>query len=592
MKLPVRLFGIRFLIITAGMSVLLKMSAIYAGFSGYYIAYFLIYGAGILTAYLNCRMEGKEPGRCERILVYVFTALLAVMGTLSDYYIWFLPGNEDGGGLFRLLYRLLLMSLVFAGIYTSIHNILTYIVNTEPAWKPAVSGRGTSKKLFIIAFFLVAGIDMIVLFACKYPGSLSGDSMDQVMQIMTGSYSNHHPFFHTMIIKLGIDIGRSLFGSLNAGIAVYCVIQILFMAVCFGAVLMTMHEISAPGWMIASCLLFYILVPYHIMYSITLWKDVPFAGFVLLVTVYVYRCIKDIGNMRLNMVIFTVAGIGMCIFRSNGFFAFILFTVSCLIIMKKEGRKLLICMISALALSYLLKYVTLAHMDIAQPDTVESLSIPLQQVAKVAASYNDFTPEEREELEKVVDIDEMIKEYRNYLSDPVKELIRKKGDQDYLKDNKLKFLKLYVRIGLRHPVIYTLGWVDQTCGYLNAAGYPNKYWYDSIDPNNYGIERVPRLTGPDRVINEYMWLYYEIPILQLFLCIGIYVWLLIAAIFIFLIKRNRAGLLASIPAFAVILSLLIATPVSAEFRYAYSLFCSLPLLLVIAFRPGEGVKTQ
>lgn len=592
MKTGLRSFGVKFLIITAGMSALLKMSAIYAGFSGYFIAYFLIYGAGVLTAYRNRDNTGRTTERKDRIAVVLFSVLFALLGTISNYYICFLPGNDEWGGRPLLVFRMILVFLIFTGIYTAANSILTHLVNEKPCWKSSSTGTSGARRIFLLGFFLISVVDLAVLLTCKYPGSLSGDSMNQVMQIMTGSYSNHHPFFHTMVIKLSLDLGTTLFGSRNAGIAVYCVLQILFLAVSFSTLIMTLYEMHVPRWIYTACLLFYILVPYHIMYSITLWKDVPFAGFVLLVSVYAYRCVEGIGRRKLNFVIFAVSGVGMCIFRSNGFFAFLLFMICFTVIMKREGMRLIALMCAVIVISYMLKYVTLSGLDIAQPDTVESLSIPLQQVAKVAASYNDFSDSEREELQKIIDIDDMITEYRNYLSDPVKELIRKKGNQDYLKNNKMKFLKLYISVGLRHPVIYTLGWIDQTCGYLNAAGYPNKYWYDSIDGNSYGIERVPRMVSVDKVINEYMRLYNELPILQIFMCIGIYVWLLLVTVFVFLIKRDRTGLQAAIPCLAVILSLLIATPVSAEFRYAYSLFCTLPFLLAAAFKPDDTAVSQ
>ena len=43
----------------------------------------------------------------------------------------------------------------------------------------------------------------------------------------------------------------------------------------------------------------------------------------------------------------------------------------------------------------------------------------------------------------------------------------------------------------------------------------------------------------------------------------------------------------AIPVLAIIVSLLISTPVYAEFRYAYSVFCSLPFVIFAVFYKGE-----
>lgn len=57
-----------------------------------------------------------------------------------------------------------------------------------------------------------------------------------------------------------------------------------------------------------------------------------------------------------------------------------------------------------------------------------------------------------------------------------------------------------------------------------------------------------------------------------------------------LIKRNREMLFITIPFIAVILSLLVATPVYSEFRYAYAVFCGFPFVLAIAFGKEENIE--
>lgn len=75
--------------------------------------------------------------------------------------------------------------------------------------------------------------------------------------------------------------------------------------------------------------------------------------------------------------------------------------------------------------------------------------------------------------------------------------------------------------------------------------------------------------------------------LQLFLSIGFFTWLAVIALFIAICRKDKAGIMVSVPIFANILSLLIATPVFSEFRYAYSTFCIMPVLFAIVLRKSK-----
>ena len=53
--------------------------------------------------------------------------------------------------------------------------------------------------------------------------------------------------------------------------------------------------------------------------------------------------------------------------------------------------------------------------------------------------------------------------------------------------------------------------------------------------------------------------------------------------YVAVVERNRFNLFVSVPFLMVILSLMIATPVYAEFRYSYAVFCGIPFVLAICF---------
>ena len=80
-------------------------------------------------------------------------------------------------------------------------------------------------------------------------------------------------------------------------------------------------------------------------------------------------------------------------------------------------------------------------------------------------------------------------------------------------------------------------------------------------------------------------MFTKIEILRIFLSIGFFVWVNLIILFISIYRKDNTGILVNIPIIAIVLSLLIATPVFSEFRYAYAVFCALPIIMTIALRP-------
>ena len=176
--------------------------------------------------------------------------------------------------------------------------------------------------------------------------------------------------------------------------------------------------------------------------------------------------------------------------------------------------------------------------------------------------------------------------YTPGLSDPIKDLVRASGNQSYIVEHKGEFLKLYVQLGLKYPFSYLFGWIDQTKGYWNG-GYNYWRWYLDTQGNNFGIVRQPGSETVKHLVEEYFWFFETSPLLQAFLSIGLHSWLALAGAYGAWVKRDRRALLVAAVPILVVLSLLAATPVYTEFRYAYSLFCAMPFLLTVCLTPRE-----
>ena len=548
----------------------------------YRFPYILVTILSFLCFYINSQKK-TENGEYPKKQICLGAGIFSVMAAAANYALVF--HAEAPGHLAGIVYRLALLVLLFIGGFFSAWHILYCGACRLKGfvWKQYLY-QIPSAAVFGMSFAVISVVNLFLLFACRYPGNLTPDSLSQVGQILSDSYSNHHPFYHTMVIRLFLKAGLALFGEINAAVALYHVFQILFMAFCFSMVIVTLYEMRLFLGAVVLTGAWYALMPFHIVYSFTMWKDVMFGGFVVLFSVFLYRVLKKMGgHMWCQKGLLMASGIGICLCRSNGMFAFGILVLSFFALFGKSERKLCVIFASILFFGFFMKHAALRHLQVAQPDTVEALSIPLQQLARVIKDHDDFTNEQKELLNQVVDTTAVSNAYVPWISDPVKELVRGRGNQQYFIQRKLEYLKLYIQVGLKHPLSYMKAWIDETRGYWNA-GYDYWRWIDDVFENNYGIQRTVRLKWVQKCLDGYLWMYEKNSFLQIFLCIGFYVWAVLFLFLISIVRKDRVGLVLTIPVLAVVLSLFISTPVYSEFRYAYAVFCCFPFLLFAVLR--------
>ena len=343
---------------------------------------------------------------------------------------------------------------------------------------------------------------------------------------------------------------------------------------------MTVYEAGAPGIIMAMTAAFYAFLPYHILYSITMWKDILFAGSVALFICAMYRILKGIDSKIVNTITLTAGGLGCCLLRSNGMAAFVFTFLVFLIFLWKEKKKVLFLLLFVIAASYVLKHPVLEKRGVIQPDTVEFLSIPVQQVARVIVEGEELEEDERELIGQIMEIEAVKEKYTAYISDPIKNLIRD-TNPDYLDAHKQEYLMLWIRLGLKHPALYVKAWIDQTRGFWNG-GYRNYVVKPIVEENEYGIYMTDQKNIVARAMTKWVYVFFNHPAFEVFRSIGLHVWGLILCVIVLLIRKRKEALLFVLP-IAIILTLFISTPVYAEFRYSYAIFTPIPLLLYAAF---------
>lgn len=69
------------------------------------------------------------------------------------------------------------------------------------------------------------------IYLAYYPGICAYDAPVQTGQIVEHYYFDHHPIVHTLLLQGMLWLGTQLFGSMNAGMALYTALQMLLLAV-------------------------------------------------------------------------------------------------------------------------------------------------------------------------------------------------------------------------------------------------------------------------------------------------------------------------------------------------------------------------
>lgn len=544
----------------------------------YYSIYLIIGILSIISITKNKNLNNKTS---HSKLTYLFASLFSLAATLANYNLF--SQMAESGGL-HVATAILASVLVFASGIIVFKNVL--IIAKNISIKTSKKLTNSPRKVFLICFLIFSLIDLLVLFLCCYPGSLTADSIDEISQILSGTYSNHHPFYYTILIYPFIQLGTNVFHDINVGVALFNVFQIIVLSAAFAYSISTLFRIGVSKKALFILTVVLAILPYNIVFSFTVWKDVMFAALFLIFIVTLYRYFYDLRLFEKTkipqLILLFFSGLAVCLLRSNALIAIVVSIIIFFIIFRKHYVKLGIILIAVIASAFILKRPILSLIGVTQTDTIESLSIPSQQIAKTLKyNYDQISEEDINLINDLADSKELAEAYTPTISDPVKNTIRKYDNQKYIKEHAVDLIMLYLKLGAQHPMQYLTAWIDQTRGYWNG-GYMSFIWANEVQANNYDIKRNNN-AFMNKLFDKYLEICSSTSFLQPLISIGLMVWLLFALLYRSIIDKNKNNLFLIIPILATWTTLLIATPVFSEFRYSYFIFTTIPFLTIVTF---------
>lgn len=491
------------------------------------------------------------------------------------------------------LYQTVVLTAVFFGFFICFYKLLLFLFS--------YSGDKETLRRFLyrqeaqpgikhlpLYCFLGCLICWLPYFLYQYPGIMTPDSINQLEQTLGMiEYNNHHPFVHTMIFSLLYHIGFFVSSNMVVAVSFYTFFQMCFLAFSIFYLLMTLEAYRIRQEILIIITLFYALVPYHAVFSVTVWKDIPFAAVILLFSCSMLRMMKQSGVREIVMFVFS--GIMVCLLRSNGWYGFLICLPFLLIYYRRRAKCMYPAVIGILFVTIIVKYPVMNMMHVTQPDLIESLSIPTQQIAAVLCNDRTLSEEQTTLIESVIDTTYIKELYNPGFADNMKELVRA-GNQDYLAAHKSDYFKLWVSLGISYPADYIKAYIDQTYGYW----YPDSFYPvaegEGISATDLGVSHTPLIGGPVVVKTKEIALKLGdmLPIYSLLWSMGVAFCFLLFCIGNAFVRSEKAKLICYLPSFALYLTVMIATPVATDFRYVYFMVFSMPFYLMTALLETEG----
>lgn len=423
-----------------------------------------------------------------------------------------------------------------------------------------------------------------------------------VSVVIDHKYIDHDPFLTTLIYGAAHDLGQAL-GDQRIGYGAFVLLQAVLSATVLAAATCYLERLRVPRVLrLAVAVFVCVFVPYA-RYAADMLKDSLFAPLFLAFLLCYCEAARTRGEFlrRPRNLVATIAFATLSILTKKvGAYVVVPSLLVLVPLCRPTWGRALVALCVPVALGVVaFPALSYACFDLAPGGRQESLGFTMQQVATVLKYDGDsVSQEDREAIERVMPIDQVLKVYDPTFIDPTKNLY----EWDASSEDVSAYLKAWVHLGLTHPWHYVQSTV-KVAGSLFIPSTPIEIPVTSCEEAVPALDRYEGDTGIDttqpyalKQLNDAASGYYYNTLLQLVpqaLKIGTYGGLLpLLALFAALYRRNRSGAVM-VPIALASLSMLVCP--GAITRYALPLMYATPLMLGLILSPqapAEGTSSE
>ena len=490
----------------------------------------------------------------------------------------------------------------------TIFNSVVFV--TFPKWRFDIKSEKVSclldkfgdRKLFVCIWIFIF-ISWIPAFLTLYPGVLSYDMISQTNSALGTIVDNHHPVFHTGLIRVFMKFGNKYLSSYENGLGLLSLVQMVALSYSLTRFSMLLKKKSVPMWLFIATVLCSALWFMNACLSVTMIKDTLHAAFFVLFACHFAEIVmnpSEYVSKKINLILLPIVGFFMFATRNNGLHIYVfcfagLFLFRIFQIKKANIKKYFVLVLMILLPIVLFKIYTgpvFKAFDIEQGQVREALSLPIQQLQRVdIAKDSEMTAEQNEKMGYYIDDlnwlqDSSILRYDAFIADPAKRCFY---SNNYNEDP-IAFWKFYLELGLEYPKEYIAAFLSNTLGFW----YPGYYGFSYVMYDNYEPELfVVPLERKSIVDVEIFKTYYESVCssnfwretygLRIFFVSGFAPWFI--GYGLVLAWRKKEFWVKIFPLFLPLIAqygIMILSPMSS-FRYSWPLYLVLPLMFIAIF---------
>ncbi|MBQ0027618.1 MAG: hypothetical protein KBS96_03340 [Lachnospiraceae bacterium] len=490
---------------------------------------------------------------------------------------------------FSLWISIVAMALTLMPVVNSIWDRLDFLV-------VQLFDKGSSEKekkpFNIYQIWAILLLLWLPTMLALYPGAFVYDAQEEYIEVISRTFTMHHPLLHVLLLGGIIHAAEYIGWTANTGIAIYVILQMTVLSGIFAYSIKLLEKWGLKKVALALVMAFYAFFPLFPLYSVCTAKDTLFTGFFLLVVLLLVNLKSGSFFMMKEMLLFVISSVLMMLLRNNGLYAYIVAIPFIYIILVKEKNKSIAAKTAILMLlsvllffggNLILKTATGAESNEHQ----EMLTVPIQQISRVYTYSKDvFTDEDIEILHEVIP-EEYLVTYNLRISD-----VLKSGFDNYAyESNPSRYRALWLRIGLKKPMIYLNAWLGTSYGYWYPDAINNVYKGNQMytfqygDSSYFGFETEP--PGERDSKFKVLELFYrnmslnlfqqKVPVVSMLFSPGFVFWLFM--LIFFMIIRERKNIVPLIPVLLLWLTVLLGP--TTIVRYVLILWFIIPLYPIL-----------
>lgn len=338
-------------------------------------------------------------------------------------------------------------------------------------------------NLLTFLFLLLCWLPVLL---AVYPGFFVYDAQDEYLQVASRTFSTHHPLVHVLLLGGIICAVHKVTDSYNLGIACYTVFQMILVSGGFTFLLSYLRKKKVSKTLRFISMLYFGFFPVIVMFTLCSAKDALFSTALLLLLICLLEMNLDSDSFFTSkgwLLLIGASATGMMLLRNNGLYAFVFLIPFLAFYQKKYRKRVLIWAAISIAGCLLINGGLRVAFQADDSENQEILTVPIQQLARTYKYEPEaFSEEDVKTLHEILP-EEALVMYNARLSDPVKYRFR----NDAFAADKVKYIKLWAKIGLKKPLSYINAWLMTSYG----------FWYPDTVINVYAGNSVFTFTYED-----------------------------------------------------------------------------------------------